>query len=161
RPVPEAMLSWQHPRWQPMRGLTVAALFIRPVRSGLRGVPVDALDVVIHARRQDLTPTGAARGQHLTAAFGLHAGAEAMYAGAAANLRLVGTFRHCLISQKNKGISPDILPVILKGHASAAGANKSACTGKATVDYSEAREDGQIRTTLCSTMAHSSSYDPT
>src|SRR5690606_1651273 len=82
--------------------LTPTAALHRAVSGGLRTIPVDALDVVIHLRRQGMPAPLAASLQDGPAGARLHALAEAMHPHAAVNFGLVGTFCHDVLSYFTK-----------------------------------------------------------
>lgn len=75
-------------------GLFLLGCVLARHRSLLR-LPVDTLEMVVHRGRQLPTTPGAARLEDLAAAFGGHAGAEAVRLDAPADARLKRSLGHC------------------------------------------------------------------
>ncbi len=84
------------------------------------GLPVDALDVVVHLDGQAMASLQAAALQHQPTAPRRHAGAEAMPSQATANFGLISPFRHRTPSQRDFSLTADDrhtkpLPILADG----------------------------------------------
>jgi hypothetical protein len=95
-----------------LNAFTTSCSFDVAITDGFVAVPVDALDVIVHFRRQALPPFRTTILQHFTAAFTFHTFAKTVDTHASTDFRLISSFCHYTYLPKNRGLQPQCLSSI-------------------------------------------------